>query len=190
MSHYIPVFFFPVGDDEVPSSLDNWHSAEELFSHKYENREESQMREVSSRNWWFQDTLHLICSGLKIEGLDFILKEIVCLDLDQLQQAKAGLDEVLDKISLNIPDLGPEIEEINTIKYLRRSFRKGKYKRYTRRQMRKQFEEAEPKFKVNNFTDIDYQSKVDFYSFIKSLQSCVEECLSSGKKMLYVQPQP
>jgi hypothetical protein len=56
--------------------------------------------------------------------------------------------------------------------------------------MRKQFEESEPRYTVNNFTDIDYQSKVDFYSFIKSLRACVEDCISSNKRMLYVQPQP
>jgi hypothetical protein len=190
MSHYIPVFFFPIDDHEIPKPLDRWNTVSDLIGERYEKHEEYGMREVSSRNWWFQETLHLLCSGLNIPNLDFILLEVVCLDEHQLQEAKDGLNDLLERIRFDIPDLGSDIEGNNCIWYLRNYYKKGKKKRYTSKEMKKPFVDSEPKLKINNFTDDDYQSKVDFYSFIKSLNSCVEECLSSGKKLLYVQPQP
>lgn len=190
MSHYIPVFFFPVDDHEIPKALDRWDTASDLIGERYGKQEEYKMREVISRNWWFQETLNLLCSGLDITGLDFVLMEIACLNENQLQDAKLRLNEVLEKIRFDVPNLGSEIEGNNCIWYLRHYYKNGKKKRYSSHEMQKPFIDSEPKFIVRNFTDIDYQSKVDFYSFIKSLKSCIEDCLSSGQKLLYVQPQP
>jgi len=94
MSHYIPVFFLSINDDECPKNLGDWHSAVAFLPDKWSDRERNGFLQSASRNWWHQHAIMLICEGLQISGLDFLQYEIACLDQIQIQVANSAIDEV------------------------------------------------------------------------------------------------
>lgn len=105
MSHYIPVFFFPVENSQVPKVFAAWEDALPLMKGRLENRRKFGLRESVSRNWWHQHALDLLCKGLQIGGLEFINSEIVCLCDDGLKAASRALDAVLTKSLMASPTL-------------------------------------------------------------------------------------
>ncbi len=169
MSHFIPVFYIPIKFAEIPNSLTSWHSVEEILSESWEKRIENGVRISSSRNWWFQHSLSLICKDLKMNGLDFLLQEIVCLKNDDLKLAQNTLEIIISQIKSGIPPLSKTSEEEGSIWGLRYYYENKKPKKYSKKELEKAFEEAQPLNEIGNGEDIGYKSIVDFYSFIKSL---------------------
>lgn len=102
--------------------------------------------------------------------------------------AKIAIDEVLDRIESGLPDLGNDIEEhkSNLLFYERYYYENGEKKKYTHSQIKQALNEAEVRYEIMNYSDIDFQSKVDFYSFIKSLWASIDYCRSSNVRMLYI----
>jgi hypothetical protein len=190
MSHYIPVFFLPIRDDECPANLENWHSAEELLANKWNQRKQSGLLKSASRNWWHQHAISLICEHLQIGGLQFLQLEITCLDLNQIRVASSAIDQLLSACQHGIPDLPPEIEEEGSIWFLRNYLAVRKAKKFTTDQIEKAFAESRAALEIEGLTDSDYNTLVEFFSFLKSVRAILQACLSQNKKLLYVQPQP
>jgi hypothetical protein len=190
MSHRIPVFFLPIEQEQVPENLKDWHSAMNVLDERLERRADYGLRTSTSRNWWYQHALGLICTGLAIEGLGFVDAEIACLDRKELEAAANALDRVLREIRDGIPHLGPEIDEEGSIWWLHYYWDEGRYKEYSTETMRKAFDESEAAHDIDVDADVGYASVVGFYSFLKSLQAALNEALSQDKSLLYVQPQP
>jgi hypothetical protein len=190
MSHRIPVFFLPIKREEVPENLKDWHSAMNVLGEWLERRADYGLRTSTSRNWWYQHALGLICTGLAIEGLEFAEAEIACLDKKELEAATNALSRVLQEIRDGIPHLGPGIDEEGSIWWLHHYWDEGGCKEYSAETMRKAFDESEAAYDIDVDTDVGYESVMGFYSFLKSLQAAVNEALSQDKSLLYVQPQP
>jgi hypothetical protein len=188
MGHNIPVFFFPISDDELPERLDNWHAAEDLLSEKWDHREQNGLRTSTSRNWWHQHAIGLIGEYLQIDGLDFVQKEIICLNAKQIEVGIQALDQLLYSCRSGIPQLMPEMEKEGSIWYLRNYYEGNKSKAFSVAQIEKAYTESHVALEVNS-ADVGYESLVDFFSFLKSLQASLQECLSKNKQLLYVQPQ-
>jgi hypothetical protein len=172
MSHYIPVFFLPVSDDELPVELNHWYSVEELLGEKWENREQNGLRTSTSRNWWLQYATSLISEQLKIDGLGFIQKEIACLDKEQIESAINAIDKLLFLCKSGIPELPEEIEKEGIIWYLRYYYEGKEIKRYSVEQIEKAYAESFAAYEVK---DEDKDSLVIFFSFLKSLRACLQE---------------
>ena len=191
MSNYIPVFFMPIMRDELPESLESWHSAMDLIGNRLENRVEYGLRSSTSRNWWYQHALGLVCNGLSIRGLEFLDVEIVCLDRESLEAASNAVKKVLHEIRNGIPYLGSEIDKVGSIWWLHYYWEEGEYKEYSPESIRRAHDEAEVSYDLRIDTDVGYESVVGFfYSFQKSLQASINEALSQAKWLLYVSPQP
>lgn len=190
MSHYIPVFYFPVDKYELPTELKDWRSVENLIGERLNKREEYKLWVSTSRNGWFQHALGLICDSLNIEGHEFIQSEIACLDIEEIQLAIKALEELLNSIRDGIPDLGAKIEKEGSILFLRRYYKGNKMKKYSAKDLRRAYNEAKPNNDIEGVPDVGYESIVNFYSFIKSLLASARDCLRQGKCLLYVQPQP
>jgi hypothetical protein len=190
MSHSIPVFFFPISDDELPDRLDNWHSAEKLLSEKWDKREQNGLRTSTARNWWHQHAISLICKHLQINGLEFLQREIACLDTRQIQAGISAIDEFLISCQRGIPELTAEMEKEGSIWFLRNYFEGNKVKKFSASQIKKSPSESYVVHEIKGLADGGYDSLVEFFSFLKSIRATMQECLSQNDKLLYVQPQP
>ena len=189
MSHSIPVFFFSISNDELPVELKDWRSIENLLSSKWENREQNGLRTSTSRNWWHQHAISLICEHLQIEGLEFLQKEIACLDSKQIKIGIIAIGKLLDSCQSGIPKLTSEMEKEGSIWFLRNYHKGNKDKQFSTNQFKKAYAESLAVTEVDG-ADTGYNSLVDFFSFLKSLRVPLQECLSQNRKLLYVQPQP
>ena len=190
MSHYIPVFYFPIERKEIPENRNDWDSAMNILRERLEKRDKYTLWECTSRNWWVQHALLLICQGLGIEGFEFIDTEITYLGNKELETASNALQKVLCEIRNGIPRLGPETDEEGSIWYLRHYRDKGKDKEFSIETMKKAFSESEVIYKIDIFPDTGYKSVVGFYSFIKSLQAAVNEAICQDMSLMYFQIQP
>ena len=190
MSHYISVFFFPIGDDEIPDNLESWHSAEKLLRVNCDNRERNELRTSVSRNWWHQHAIGLICEYLQISGLEFLKLEIACLDMNEIQAGISAINEFLTSCRHGLPELTPDMEKEGSIWFLRNYFEGNKERKFSTSQVERAYAESCDVPEVKGFADIGYDSLVGFFSFLKSLRASLQECLSQNKKFLYVQPQP
>ncbi len=189
MSHSVPVFFFPISNDELPVELKDWHSAENLLSEKWESREQNGLRTSTSRNGWHQHAISLICKHLRIEGLEFLQKEIICLDAKQIEAGAKAIGTLLNSCQSGVPQLAPDMEKEGSIWFLRNDYEGNKSKAFSIAQIEKAYSESRVVSEVDS-ADAGYDSLVDFFSFLKSLQASLQECFSQNKQLLYVQPQP
>lgn len=176
MSHYVPVFFFPVEESQVPQTLVVWDDALPLMKDRLENRDEFGLRESVSRNWWHQHALDLLCRGLQIGGLEFINSEVVCLRTDELETASEALDAVLNRIADDIPDLG--------------SFEHTDIEGLRIPEHKRAIEQAQSSYRIEVDADWGLEAAIGFYSFVKSLREAISEALVGNQCLLYVQIQP
>ncbi len=191
MNYCIPVFFLPINRDNIPDSLTGWHSVMPVLETHLQRRQESGLRTSTSRNWWYQYALQLICTGLSIPGLGFVSAEVVCLDNSQLVAAAMALDTILDRLQRGgIPSLGADIEAEGSIRCLRYDCYHGNSSLFSEETLRKAYEESHASYEVEDAVDDGYQAVVGFYSFLKSFRAVVSEALVQNKLLLYVQPQP
>jgi hypothetical protein len=190
MSYYIPIFFFPANDDEVPLKLESWQTVDKLLSKKWDTRQHSGLRTTASRNWWHQDAVSLICKYLQITGLEFLQREIVCLDIPEIYNGLSAIDSLLDACQHGIPELTPEMENNGSIWSLRNYYEGYEVNKFTRMQIDEAIAEACPTLEIEGFADQGYNALVEFFSFLKTLYATFQECLSQNKKFLWVSPQP
>jgi hypothetical protein len=187
MGHSIPVFLIPITKDEVPIKLEHWNDAEKLISKKYENKIENKLYSITSRNWWVQHALSLICNDIRITGLEFIMKEIIFISGEELIEAGQAFEKLLKLISNGIPKLKSDSEKEGSIWGLRKYFIKGKEGTYSNRDINSAYIKAiiVPDLHVS---DSGYQSVVDFFSSIKTYHNMVNYCIQNNKGLLIVQP--
>jgi hypothetical protein len=191
MSHYIPVFFFPIEPKKVPPELNGWESAIDILSERLKQQEVYGMRISTSRNGWHQHALRLICAGLDIGRLEFVDEEVAYLDRTGLEAAAHALDHVMRETKNGVPFLGQEVDELGSIWHLRYELTSQGNRLYRPDLIRQAFDESRPVYNVDGLeSDIGYTSIVRFFAFLKSLRQAIEEALTSGKGLLYVQPQP
>jgi hypothetical protein len=176
MSHYIPVFFFPVEKSQVLKVFAAWEDALPFMKGRLENRRKFGLRESVSRNWWHQHALDLLCRGLQIGGLEFINSEIVCLCDDGLKAASKALDAVLTKIADGIPNLG--------------SFEHSDIEGLRIPEHRSAIGQAKPDYEIRVEADWGFEATVGFYSFVKSLREAICEAIAENKCLIYVRIQP
>ena len=93
MGHHISVFYFVIDYSEIPTSMDSWIDVSDLLTKYYESKDGLGYQSVSW-NWWHQYALDDVCKGLGIEGLEFVVKEVVCLESIELRQAQEALKKV------------------------------------------------------------------------------------------------
>ena len=180
----------PISDDECPETLEDWHSAEDLLREKWSCRKHNGLLQSASRNWWHQHAISLVCEHLRIGGLDFLQHEFACLDQNQIQEANSAIGEVLMACQHGIPKLTPKMEEEGSIWFLRNYFKGNREMKFTTSQIEQAFTEARAVLEIEGFADSGYNSLVEFFSFLKSVQVVLQSCLNQNKKLIYVQPQP
>jgi len=174
----------------MPVELINWQSVENILNEKWENRERNGLRTSTSRNWWYQHAVGLLSEHLQIDDLGFIQKEIVCLDKHDIEAGIKAIDKLLLLCQSGIPELTPEMEKEGSIYILRNYDDGNKSRKFSAAQIQKAYAESRVVSDVSEYSDIGYNALVEIFSFLKSLQASLQECLSQNKKLLYVQPQP
>jgi hypothetical protein len=188
MSHHIPVAFLPISIDEIPENLDDWSSVWELLGEKSENSQTSGLRTSTSRNWWHQHAVGLICKHLHIDELGFVQSEIALLDEKRIQAALYAMDHFFALCQNGIPELAPEMEKEGSIWCLRRYYdEKQNIKSFSTEQIHKAYSESEAVYENQDFVENGYNVLVKFFSFLKSVQATLQECLKLRKNFLYVQ---
>ena len=102
MGHNIPTFLFPVNKDDLKGSEPSEGFVQELLGDKHETRFDQGVREVSSRNWWYQETALELAKQLNISGLNFLSEGLLLLDNPNLSQASDSLAQLTSEISSTI----------------------------------------------------------------------------------------
>jgi hypothetical protein len=183
MSHYIPVFYFPIERAELPDNLDDSESALDLIATRWESPAESRLRSTTSRNWWHQQVLLELSNGLAVEGLEFVTSQVTCLDATELVRADQALGTLLETIGHGIPDLGEHEPEHGGLWWIRQ---------YTGNDeaFAAVLHTAQPSLDASSSKDGGLEAVEAFCSFVKSLREAMGDALAQGKCLLYVQLQP
>ncbi len=182
MGHSIPVFLIPISDDEIPTKLENWHSAYDILNKYADVSNENKCWKVTSRNWWLEWHLIRLCEFFKIKGFEFIGKEIACLGNDELLNGRIAIGKLLDDISDGMPDFPPGFYPDENLLG---------YRDIPGQKFREALQESKPSFDFYAHDDAEsYDGLVDFFSFVKSVQTAIDYSLEKKKFLLIIQPQP
>jgi hypothetical protein len=188
MSHYIPVAFLPVSSDEKPENLDDWSSVWKLLEEKSDNYELTGLRTSTSRNWWHQHAIDLICKHLHIDNLNSLQEKITWLNEQQIQAALYAIDQFFALCQNGIPELAPEMEKEGSIWCLRHYYdEKQNVKGFSAEQFNKAYSESDAVYDNTDIAENGYNTLVKFFSFLKSVRATLQECLNLKKNFLYVQ---
>ena len=190
MGHDIPVFFFPIDREFIPSILETWSDAESLIGDYVQNNPPDSYYVSSSRNWWHQDATVKLCKKFDIVGLDFTIKEVVALCNRELEDALSAVDALLEKLSTGIPDLGVIEHGDGTLYWLTRDLKCKKTIELSKGQMIRAYKEAVATYNVDEGSVIGYKSLVGYFSFLKTLRQAIMVAQSNNKCLFYVMPQP
>jgi hypothetical protein len=167
MSHAIPVFLIPLNADEVPQKLERWNDAEQLIGVKIKDKIDNKIFCITSLNWWVQHAISLICTDLRITGLDFVMKEIAAVFESELIRAGEALEPLFKIIGGGIPKLNPDSEKEGSIWGLRKYHEKGNEVPFTGKEIGSAYAKAGI-FSDLCVSDSGYQSDVDFFSSIET----------------------
>lgn len=184
MGHYIPVFFVPIEKVQLPEELPNWHSALRILN-EFAGAGRPAVRQSTSRNWWHQYALRILCQAFGIQGLEFLQSEIACICDRELAAAAQALDIVMDKTANGIPFLGASAEENAAIRGLRDDLAQVSLD-----ELAIAISQVRPLRKVDPPVDSGFEAGIGFFAFIKSLRAAIGEAIDEKKCLLYVQPQP
>ena len=179
MGHNIPTFFFPVNTTVLKDIDVTEDFVQHYLGEKFESRHEEGIREVTSRNWWYQDTVLELVKRLNISGLEFLSDELIILDKTRLSKANASLDQLISKISDSIPVFSDQEHEehIGIIKL-------------SREDVLFAFQKANPDFVINPPVDSGFEAVVGFYSFLKSMHAAINNALERDLLLVYYRSQP
>jgi len=110
MGYEIPVIYAVYARKSDPVTLSDWHDAIGLPEEHtdWKSPAADGIHICTCRNWWHQDLLGRICKGSHIAGLEFasINRYWGCLCDDDLQVAQRGIEQVIQLLGSDIPDLG------------------------------------------------------------------------------------
>lgn len=177
MSHSVSVFMFLIASSEIPPQLASWQDASQLISERWDKwKQDRNAKDIvvsSSRNWWHQHLLYLICKEYGIDGLGFAAREITCLGTQELLAAREGLAELLELVRAhrlaaeapifhNYPDIvGPASSRA--------------------------LERARATARVEQYDD-GFEAAVSFFAFVKSLGALVNTALQQERSLLFIMP--
>ena len=179
MGHNIPTFFFPVNEKDLNGSDLTEDIVQNLLGDKFESRYDEGIREVTSRNWWYQEMVLELAKSLKISGLEFLSEELLVLDKPKLLQTFGSLDQLLSKISSSIPVFSEQQnEEYAGIAELRSVDCSLAFQRST------------PDIVINPSVDSGFEAVEGFYSFLKSIIAAINNALERDFLLIYYRPQP
>ena len=165
MSHEIPVFAFPVELARVASGMDS----DEALALAPEEPKDLWM--ATSRNWWYQGFLTDVLGAYEgFSELGYLLQDLALVRPEWLasraSQLRALVRAIYDRpqgfLGLSMVSETPE-------------------------SLRGVIEEA---YVSRNLDDDSQLAFGNFFSFLLSQAAALEEAHSSGKALLYVQPQP
>jgi len=172
MSHLIPVIFFPVAEAEVPTRLETWDDVAALVGRKLDTAPHSGYRQAASRNWWHLNALWRLSMALTGADLGFLMDEVSCLGPETLTRASHSIERVLLMAQGRIPNLGAY--EHTDLALLRQPGAEAAVSAAV----------AEP---LVESRDSGSGAAIAFYSFVKSLLAAIDECLSTGSRLMYIQ---
>ena len=179
MGHNIPTFFFPVNEKDLNGSDLTEDFVQNLLGVKFESRYDEGIREVTSRNWWYQETVLELAKRLKISGLEFLSQELIVLEKPKLSHTIVSLNQLLSKISGSIPVFSDQQnEEYAGIAELRSVDCSLAFQRST------------PDIVINPSVDSGFEAVVGFYSFLKSIIAAINNALERDLLLIYYRPQP
>jgi len=182
MSYSIPVFLIPISYEEIPSKLENWHSAHNILNQYADISDENKLWRITSRNWWLEWHLIRMCEFLEINELEFVGMEIACLGNAELLNGRAAIGKLFDAISDGMPDFPPDFYPDENLL---------DYQDIPRQKFREALRESKPAFDFYAYDSSEsYEGLVDFFSFVKSVQDAIDYSLERKKFLLIVQPQP
>ncbi len=175
MSHSIPVFIFLLGPAEIPASLSSWRDASALISERWDRRQQKgdtgDFVVSTSRNWWHQHLLHLLCGAYGIQGLEFAAREISCLGTEELQAADVALDELFRLLEARrMPEKWAMLKP---------------YADILGPQMLAALRQAEAQPDIEQY-DGGFDAAVSFFTFLKSLRTMVRTASQQGKSLLFI----
>ena len=177
MSHSVSVFIFLIAPTEVPDEPSSWQDASQIISDRWEkwtqNTDAKDIVVSSSRNWWHQHLLHLICKEYGISGLGFAAKEITYLGTQELLAARDGLAKLFELVRGHQLSAEPPIFQT--------------YLDIVGPESSRAFERARATAKVEQY-DAGFDAAVSFFAFAKSLSTIVSTALQQGKSLLFIMP--
>lgn len=175
MSYSIPVFIFLIGPAEVRSPLSSWRDANSLISDRWarwqEKGDTGDFVVSTSRNWWHQHLLYLLCNAYKIQGLEFAAREISCLGEEELRAAALGLGELFRFLEARrMPEEWAMLQPYSDI---------------LGPQALAAFEQAQPQPDIKQH-DAGFDAAVSFFAFLKSLRAMIRAASQQDKSLLFV----
>lgn len=177
MSHSVPVFIFLVAPSEVPVQLSSWQDASRLISERWDEWKQDRAAKhivvSTSRNWWHQHLLYLICKENRISGLEFAGEEIRYLGTKELRAAREGLGELFELVTGH--------------RLLADSPKFERYLDIVGPGYSAAFEQARAAAEVEQH-DGRFDAAVSFFAFLKSLSEIVKYALQQEESLLFVMP--
>ncbi len=177
MGHSISVLIFSIHPSEVPSRLSSWLDAVDLISDRWNRREQEGNTDglmvSTSRNWWHQHLLYLMCKEYGIRGLEFAAQEIAILSTKELSAAEAGLGELFGRFEAHrLPEKLDFFEA---------------YADILGPQFFTAFETAQAAAEIDQY-DLGFEAAVSFCAFLKSLRRMIQLALQQNTPLLFVMP--
>jgi hypothetical protein len=175
VSHSIPVFIFLLSGSEIPSPLASWRDASDLIGDRWDRWQQKgdtgDFMVSTSRNWWHQHLLYLLCQACDVHGLEFAAREISSLAGEELQAAALGLEELLRMLAARrIPEGGALLEP---------------YADILGPQLAAALDRAQAQAEIEQ-QDAGFEAAVSFFSFLKSLRAMLRAASQQDKSLLFV----
>jgi hypothetical protein len=177
MGHYISVLICVIDPSETPSRLFSWEDAADVIDDRLnkwvQEGNTKGFLQSTSKNWWHQHLLHLICQAYDIAGLEFTAQEIACLRKQDLLAGDVGLSKLF------------QIIETQRLQDKLDMF--GDYSDVLDQGYLAAFHEAKIVADVEEY-DGGFRAAVSFFSFLKSLKATTVEAYQANSFLLYIMP--
>lgn len=186
MTNYHHVFYAPIDREDIPPNWVNYKTPDDWLNRIWQKLENNGLRTSASRGGWHQNVIKLIARNSSVTGLEFLDCELTCLEAQDIQKGVIAINKLLDLCKNNIPQLSSEEDE-EYIAFLR--YESDWKQVITKDKYLRAYEEAHVTNDIETFAEYGYDALVALFSFIKTLQAVLIECLEQEKCFLYFEPQ-
>lgn len=100
MGHSIPVMYLLCDPTEVPASLASWIDAQELLTKAHRDKDKYHLYSAIGRNWWQIQAVKEIRNRNKLDGLDFVDREVAIVSSAVLPVAIDSIHKVIAELRL------------------------------------------------------------------------------------------
>ncbi len=177
MSYSVFVFMFLIAPGEAPARPTSWKDVSGLISERWDRWEQKRDAKdfvvSSSRNWWHQHLLMLICQEYGIDGLEFATREIASLGHEELVRAEEGLRQLFGLIEAG--------------RLLGRARKFDAYADVLGPRYAAAFKRAKARAKIEE-ADSGLDAAVSFFAFLKSMRAMVKSASQQDRLLLFVMP--